>query len=507
MNLDRFISHPTRSLCLILGVSTGIKLVLLVMFDTINPDAVRYVNAAHELLRGDFHEAFSHDKMLAFTWLLGLTHLLVPDWFLAGKLLSALPLVLVTLPLYLMARDLFGVRAALAACLIFSVNPYDNSLATEVIKGPLFLLCIVTSLWLVVRGLRNGRWHNLLAASLLGLLATLFRVEGVVYLVTVIVMLSAWACFGSHSLRWRLQALFTFSVLPVTVVLAAAAAFLGGGGPPEILARVQERFGYYFSLQMFDNYQAIYQHLHAVEDRFSGGQWSNDFFALARQLMPLIYLVGLMLVFAKAIFPVFLLPLGFGLKLKKYWNAPLAVFLAVILGFLCMDYLFLLKNNFLSSRYLLVPVVLSLVLAGYGLVRLLEHLPRRGPRTFVVVLVFFLCIIVPVTESFSVLADEKPVLQAAGRWLEKHRDLDQLQIITNNEQVVYYAGLMRRSYQVFPPAGENDYAAQALRQAAELMVLERPVGEGEERPVFNHFQSVAEFADRQRRILVYERVK
>ena len=507
VNFDRIASDPKKALLLILGISIGIKLVLVVMSDIINPDAVRYINAAHEILRRDFAAAFTHEKMLGFAFLLGLTKLVVADWFLAGKLLSALPLVLTTLPLYLIARDLFGVRAALASAVMFSVLPYANGLVTEVVKGPMFLLCIVTSLWLVMRGLRNETWPELVGAACFALLGMLFRVESMVYLATVMLMLGLFVCVGKGRRAAGLQRLLAFSALPVAVACMGGAVILAGLVPPEILDRAAEHFGHYFTPHLFDNYVRIYQHLDEVERQFSGGQWSNDFFELARYQLPLIYLVGLLQVFVKVLSPVFLLPLLFSFKLKQHRGAALALLLAVIFGFLGMDYLFLVKNNFISGRYLLVPVILSLVLAGYGLDRLLGTLSATGFAKFASVLVLFLCIMVPAVESFAVLADQKIVLKTAGHWLAKHQDLDRLQIITNNEQVVFYAGLMRRSYQVFPPAPAGGYEAEALQREGDLVILVFSATQYGQLPAFRQFRPLAEFADKRKKIVIYERIK
>ncbi len=507
MNLDSFASDTKKSLILILGISIFVKLVLFAMSEIINPDAVRYINAAHELLQGNFGQAFRHEKMLGFALFLGLANLIVSDWFLAGKLLSALPLILATVPLYLIARDLFGPRAALATGLMFSVIPYINGMVTEIIKDPLFLLCVTTSLWLVLRGLRSGAWCDLLGSGLFALVATLFRVEGIIYLAIVMAMLSLFACVGSDHRGQRLQALLAFSALPAAAILLGLTVILSGMISPEILTSLQVKFGYYFSLNLLENYQAIYQQLKSVEAKFPGGHVSNDFFEIARHQLPLIYLLGLLQVFAKAIFPTSLLLLGNGLALKGRWKRPLLLLLAIILGFLLMDYLLLVKNNFISSRYMMIPVVFSLVLAGYGLVRLLDSLSSSSYAKFASVMVLFLCIIVPAAESFSVLADQKTVLKTAGEWLEKHRDLERSQIITNDERIAYYAGLMRSSYRVFLFTETAGYEETALRADCELVVLELSEKKSGELPDFRQFKLLEEFSGRRNKVLVYERLK
>lgn len=506
MKLDAFARDPKKSLLLILGVSLAMKLILIGMTDIINPDAVRYINSAHELLQGNLRKAFEHEKMLGFTFLLGLVHLVVPDWFLAGKLLSAFALIMTSIPLYLLSRNLFGARAALASGLMFSVLPYFNELVTEILKGPLFLLCITTSLWLVLRGLQPGAWRDLFAGGLFALLSMLFRVEGIVYLTVAVAVLTVFVCVGPNR-RLQLRSLIAFSAMPALVASVGAVAIYFGGIPSEIMPQLQGRFGYYFSLNLLENYQAIYQHLKNVEDQFPGGQVSNDFFELARHQMPLIYMLGLLRVFAKAIFPILLVPLAFGLVLRGRWSHPLILLLSVILGFLLMNYLYLVDNNFISSRYIMVPVIFSLVLAGHGVDRLLDVFSSLRYARLATGLVLLLCLVIPAVESFAILGHEKTVLKTAGEWLEQQQDLERLQFITNDERIAFYAGLMRGTYKVYPKVGDFDYEETALRHDCDLIVLELPKDDSEKLPGFHQFKLLEEFTGHRKKILIYERTE
>ncbi len=75
---------------------------------------------------------------------------------------------------------------------------------------------------------------------------------------------------------------------------------------PEVLPGIYEKFALYFQMDLLRVYRDIYQHLKDVEDSFPGGEWTNDFFEYARYNIFLIYLVGMMQTFCKALFPVFL---------------------------------------------------------------------------------------------------------------------------------------------------------------------------------------------------------
>ena len=56
---DHLIEDPKRALLFVMAVSLAVKLPLIAMTEIINPDAVRYINSAHELFQGNISEAFN----------------------------------------------------------------------------------------------------------------------------------------------------------------------------------------------------------------------------------------------------------------------------------------------------------------------------------------------------------------------------------------------------------------------------------------------------------------
>jgi len=489
----------------VLGVSILLKCWLIFDAEVINPDGIRYINSAHELMQGNLQAAFAHEKMLAYTLVLGLVHLVVPDWFLAGKILSSCALVLTTIPLYLVTRDLFGARAGLAAGLVFSVSPFASGLATEVVKGPLFLLCVMTSVWLLLKGLQGKPWCYLPASGAVAVMSVLFRIEGLVYVGIVVLALQLLLFFDKAPMKDRVYRLAAFFVFPAGLVLAATLITFFIPVPTGTLMLLQERFGYYFTLDLAENYRAIYQYLQAAEDQFNGGHWSNDFFELSRHMMPLVYLLGLLNVFLKALFPLFLVPLLFGLSLKDGWNRQRLMLLVIISGYFGMGYLYLLKNNFISERYIIIPVVLSLVLVGYGLDRLMQSLEKVKYPMLITSLIAVLCLVAPAVKSFRGVNNQLVLLRTAGEWLQNDQVLSQRPLITNEERIPFYAGLMRKSYRVFPSGNEIDFEKMALEQDCGLIILRKAKKTQKTSPVLEAFELVKEFESRAKKIWIYVR--
>ncbi len=497
--------RPMFCLIVLLGFSLLIKAVMIYQADILNRDAIRYINSAHELFQGNIAASFAYEKMMGFTFLLGLTHLLITDWFLAAKVLSGIALVLTTIPLYLISQELFGRRSAFCTALVFSVVPSISGRCTSVIKDPSFLFLTVLSLWLVLYAYKESNWFFTLIAGFFCCLSVLIRPEGVVFFASVGSFLLFSLAFMADSRKLNFKHLLAFCAVPLTALLLVAIPFVTGMVPSETLPKIYDKFAHYFQSSPMRNYRNIYQHLKDVEESFPGGQWTNDFFEYARYNMYLVYLVGMMQTFFKSLYPVFVVPLIFGLNLRNKWNRQTFLFLTVLGAFFLTDYFFLVSNNFLSARYLLVLVVLSLVLVGFGMDRMITHLYDFRYRRIAFSVAIILCFLMPLGESLLKGADEKMEVKDAGLWLRDNRDLSKKRMIVTDERIAYYAGLMRGDYDAFQGEREKQFEQEALSAGCDIIVIYARTGEVEYLADFKQFVLVEKFSGDKNVALVYER--
>ncbi len=503
--LLRLEENPLLALAALLCASLLIKIFLIAQADIINTDGIRYVNSAHQLFQGDVSAAFSHEKMLGFTLLLGLTHILIPDWFLAGKILSCVALLLTTIPLYLIAKELFGLRAAFFTALAFTIAPSINEKCTAVIKDPPFLFLVVLSLWLVIYALKKSRWNFCLPAGLLACLALLFRPEGIVFFFAMTLSMTLFIVFVTASRRLHLKCLVAFWTIPVAGLTAAMVLLATGVMSWDILPTIYDRFAYYFQVNPLSVYLGIYQHLKDVEGNFPGGQWTNDFFEYARYNMPLIYLLGILQTFGKALFPVFVVPFVVGLKLRNRLQPPTLLLLIVWLCFFLMDYLYLVSHNFLSARYLLVLVVLSFVLVGYGLDRIIDFFADFRYRHLALSMTVVLCVLLPLGKILVNDEEEKIELRQAGLWLRQRGDMAANRMIVSEERIAFYAGLLRGDYVTFPDGDPRQLEQKALQNNCRLLVVYKNLEELETKPHFENYGPIEEFRGPKNVAIVYER--
>ena len=514
--LSELEKRPFVSLMALLGFSLLIKAVLIYQADIINTDGIVFTSAARELFRGDIVASFNSYPMIGYSFVLGLVQLVVRDWFLAGKILSCLSLLLATIPLYLITCDLFNKKAAFFTALVFTIAPSVNGKCTAVIRDPFFMLLVTLSLWLVLYAIRESRYGFFLTSSLLCCFSVLVRSEGAILFLAILFFLVVSAIFISEGRSFNVKCLAAFCFLPFCGLLLISVLVAGGEIPQEHIQKFLSRYLSYLKMDHLKIYKSIYAHLKEVELDFPGGRIPNDFFEYARYNIYLVYLIGMMQTFVKDLFPLFVIPLVYGLNLKKQWTRRIALLLMVLCSFFMMDYFFLITRNFITSRYMFVPLVLSFILVGHGLDRMVAHSNRARLRTTVVFILAILCVALPANKVLSKSSGEKKEIKMAGVWLSDNRDMSQTKIIFNEESIAYHAGLFRGEYDLFTQKKRiqikqhnqlKELDKIAFTEGQKIVVVYLDNEQVDKDSDFKHYELIKYFPGRKKTVMIYERKK
>jgi 4-amino-4-deoxy-L-arabinose transferase-like glycosyltransferase len=147
-------------------------------------DGLRYIHQAEQIDSGLWHDGLVG----------GIDHPLHPlgiatahrllggagpiTWERAALVLCFASFVLLVVPVYLLALELFGDRTAWLAAVLVTFNPIVSLIAVNVLSESTFLLFWTFGLWGAVRFLREGRFLWLPLAIGFGALAYLARPEG-----------------------------------------------------------------------------------------------------------------------------------------------------------------------------------------------------------------------------------------------------------------------------------------------------------------------------------------
>ena len=152
--------------------------------DVINNDGIGYVRAAEEFARGEWRYAVQTYKWPFYSGFIALTSLASGiSLEKSALLLNAVFFVLLVISFVTVVRVLGGGRAVLwIALLVVLFHPAVNKFRAFIIRDPGYLAFVFAGLYGFFTYLKDGgRRYNVAAVSCF-LLATLFRVEGMIFL-------------------------------------------------------------------------------------------------------------------------------------------------------------------------------------------------------------------------------------------------------------------------------------------------------------------------------------
>jgi 4-amino-4-deoxy-L-arabinose transferase-like glycosyltransferase len=240
-NADSFRSRPSRREYLFMGILVGGALLFRLLFlgcrRVLSGDEVHYAESLFRFLHGSFLGGVSD------YWSFLYPFAGVPFGFLAGnvemglRLLSVASGAALAIPVALIARRLWGKRAALFAGLFAVLHPNLISFSTAAMTETFYSLLLLCATLQLLRSYDEPGYRRHAAAGALLALASLVRPEA-----TVILFLFAAAALAgrggagstaSFSLRARrslaLGALFVIVLIPYVLLLHAATGRWTGG--------------------------------------------------------------------------------------------------------------------------------------------------------------------------------------------------------------------------------------------------------------------------------------
>jgi len=256
LHVERLVTRDSiRALGLVLLAAVAVRGYLFFATPVITKDGAHYIGQAQRIGEGAWRQAFMFDLEPIFPFSIFLMQQVVPDWEAAGKLASLTWGVLAVVPLFLIARRIFGVRIAFWTGLFFSLHPYFAWNSADVLTESSYIFFFLLSLWFALVALERSSmgWHFLCAGAIL--LTRLSRTEGIWVVVSVILF---YAVRGWRDLRvreWRgfaplvrFSAAFVVVMLPVIVYgreigsTSELVAYKGLGWTLYVLGRAQAAF-------------------------------------------------------------------------------------------------------------------------------------------------------------------------------------------------------------------------------------------------------------------------
>ena len=127
-----------------------------------------------------YREGLAIYPMPLYPYLISLVHKLIPNWVLAGRLISYFSMTLTVVPLYLLSKDLFDRRASFWGCIAFTLLPETLLQSNSVMRDPSFFLFAMWAVYFAQKALQTKRLIHLSGSALFAWFSTLFRIEGLI---------------------------------------------------------------------------------------------------------------------------------------------------------------------------------------------------------------------------------------------------------------------------------------------------------------------------------------
>lgn len=147
--------------------------------------AFQYIPIAKDFASGFFRRALSHNQQPLYPLIIAFVSRWVPDFELAGKLVSSFFGVLIILPVYFFGKRIFDEKIAFLSALLLTIHPYVRRFSADVLKESSYLFFLVTAIWLAWRTIQDERKYPFLLIPILSVLAYLVRPDGIEVLLVV----------------------------------------------------------------------------------------------------------------------------------------------------------------------------------------------------------------------------------------------------------------------------------------------------------------------------------
>ena len=405
--------------------------------DVINNDGIVYIRAAELWSRGDWQAALGVYKWPFYPWLIMVfSDALGISFKTAGHVLNTTFFSLVVV-FFVQTVRAFGGRSRMAiiiAMLIALLHPAFNEYRAFLIRDPGYLAAYLLGIYSLVCYRWSLRVRYSVFAILSFLIASLFRVEGLVFLFAIPILLLV-SYSGSTKWPW-LRYMFSLSLILVLGCVLGGWFIVTEDGPVGLLL-LQDPLAVlvegWSQIRM-----GIDEKLLIFEEQFLG-PYSTGYAYL------LFVLTALNVILSSIVFELeipYVVLVGYGLyshslakdqRLKRLW----ASFIVINLGILTV---FVLIMLFLAPRYPLAMTITILIAAPLILEKLISNIRnqqiKKIGKFFLIVLAIW-----ALGESYSGLSNftRAEHLRDAGYWLYDKTEKTSGPILTNNRKIAFYA--------------------------------------------------------------------
>ena len=208
-------------------------------------DSLRYINQAKQIDGGDaVHALFHAIDHPAYPLAIAAAHRMIggitPEaWQVAGQTASVVAAVLLVVPLYLVAFEMFGGAVAALAVILSFLVPISGQVMADALSESWFLLFFTFGVWAAIRFLKQGAFAWLPCTVGFSALAYWVRPEALLLPAALVATLAVIPLMKLTRLHWpRWWAAVGFLVIGPALLIAPIVASKGGISTKPAVGRV-----------------------------------------------------------------------------------------------------------------------------------------------------------------------------------------------------------------------------------------------------------------------------
>lgn len=441
---DRRFLLVTGLFCVI--ASVALSLWAIYTDPIINNDGVAYVRQSGLLADGQWSIAFADWKWPFYPFLMMLVSAVLPlpydvipgvTFKAAGHLINTVCISLVVVLFVAVTRALGGQsrRLTILAAIVALAHPAFNEYRSFLIRDPGFLAAYLAALYCLLLCRTHSSWRPRIAVLVLLLIASLFRIEGVLFLLMSPVLFVLLRGDGVKR-NWSIMILATVALLGGGLVMAWWILVPDGtlsfssvlNQPLKVILTTWEQIS-----------TALSAKVHLLRETFLSRYSADDVYVLFGLIV--VAIVGSAVLSELTVPFAVLAVYGYTSRLcfadrghRQIWLALLAINLLILLGFV------LFRGELLAPRYLLTMSVTALLAVPFVLERLLRRIRWNDVKGWRLVLSVIVLLWVA-GESINGINNptRKLHLRDAGLWLQPYTG-ETGSLVTNDRRILYYAG-------------------------------------------------------------------
>lgn len=398
----------------------------------INPDAICYLLSAQAVGESGIHTAMHLCGQAQWPFysalIFGFVQISQLPYSAAAYLLDSIFSLLSVLTFILIVKELGGSRRVLwSAALVILLAHEFNDVRQYIVRDHGFWAFYLVSILCMLRYFRRPQWITCLGFSFSLAIATLFRIEGAIFLLTL--PLLAWFC-PPYSLRQRARLFLSLNALTFVICLAVASwLFLHPQQSLDKLGRVAEvtqqlQHGWLVMLERYQSTKlALAQHVLTVDSAKDAG--------LILWLVLLSWYLVNVLANLSCIYALLVVS-AWWRKAALFSSQAKLVLCSYLLVNSIITFGFLAERLFLSKRYL---IALSLVFMLWVPFALNDFIRQRQRWRFALAV---LLIFVTSLGGIFDFGYSKEYIRTAGAWLSANVPAN-ASLYANDYQLMYYS--------------------------------------------------------------------